>query len=747
MKKILILCLLGDPTQPAGSVAGTGGFNASVNDIMNYLIETNQYSCTLITTTKGHNISSKRITDKITVYRLPLNTRELETSQDKAPFDNMLHSLEKLIDDFSEISFIHSFYWLSGQAAFELSVKYQIPFIHTTVSLAREKLRYHTKPASSWQLKFENTFLPNASYVLAITEEERRLLINEYHLSESRVIVEGQSVAETFHKPLYDSYGMPTTLGVAESKLQLEKLKSADTTDDLWWNEKAFIYVGRITIQKGVNIIIQAWLRLADQYQDQIPALWIVGNTPYEIQKFRESLNMDRAKLNNYEKKNRIVWWGYLSADAISTLYLRASVLVTHSQFEGGGRMILEALCQGLPVISTNTGFGKDYIFDWRNGFIVPYGETETLMLRMSHFIQNPFLTNVLGKNASEIFKQMEKHWHHKIRIMQLYKCFSEQKVYTDRTESFVVPAEDFFEKGAIDTYPYYYLRKTKEEIAEYLSACMQHNIKSEYIRQISNKDIWQYQETVTVKYLYSKLNKRTLWNVAETNSVISELEIMEKLDVCCKHKSILQPLKKDWENSMLVMPTIPILTESEIMSDYKEIAQCLVNFETLECTEKGLTISECWKNIKDSIRMLEQHTMHKFYENLPSELESHMKTSENTDDFCFQYAQPIIGHAGIWKYQIKLLPSWHWIIAEAGLDAGVFLTELLQYQPQRNPHDGKILLYSLSEIFAIPVLRILLWAICKATDGFLKNTVYGKSHSVDLQVLSVLVNLFRMEI
>lgn len=746
MKKILLLCLLGDPTQPAGSVAGTGGFNASVKDILDYLIETNRYGCILITTTKESCISSKRITDKITLYRLPLNTKELEASQDKTPFNQLLYALESLIDDFSEISFIHSFYWLSGQAAFELSVKYQIPFIHTTVSLAKEKLRYNARPASSWQLNFENIFLPKASYVLAITEEERRLLINEYQLSEDKVIVEGQSVAEAFHKPLYDSYGMPVTLGDAASKLQLEKLKTADTTDDLWWNEKAFIYVGRITVQKGVNIIIQAWLRLAEQYQDQIPALWIVGNTPYEIQKFRGSLKIDHTILSNYEKKNRIVWWGYLSADAISTLYLKASVLVTHSKFEGGGRMILEALCQGLPVISTNTGFGKDYISDWKNGFIVSYGDTETLMLRMSHFVRNPFLTNVLGKNASEIFKQMEKHWNHRIRIMQLYECFSTQKVYTDYAGSLVFPVEDCFAKGAVEAYPYYYLHKTNAEIAEYLSACTQSNIKSEYIRQISNKDIWQYQETLTVKYLYSKLNKRKLWNVAETDSVVSELEIMEKLDVCCKQKSVLHPLKKDWENSMLVMPTIHIFTESEIVSHYKEITQCLAELGTHEYTENGLTISEYWKNLKDSSRLLNPHIMHKFYERLPREAERCMETFKNTNGFCFQYAQLVTGHAGIWDHQVKLLPSWHWIIAEPGLDAGVFLTELLQFQMQLVQSERKKLLYSLSEIFGVPTQQILLWAICRVTDDFIKNTVYGKSHSVTLQVLSILTDLFQME-
>ena len=54
MKTILVLCFLGDPTLAAGSLLGTGGYNASVNDLMEFLIKDGTYNCIFVTNTTGN---------------------------------------------------------------------------------------------------------------------------------------------------------------------------------------------------------------------------------------------------------------------------------------------------------------------------------------------------------------------------------------------------------------------------------------------------------------------------------------------------------------------------------------------------------------------------------------------------------------------------------------------------------------------------------------------------------------------
>jgi starch synthase len=58
-------------------------------------------------------------------------------------------------------------------------------------------------------------------------------------------------------------------------------------------------------------------------------------------------------------------------------------VLVFPSLFEGFGLVILEAMAQGLPVISTTATGGPDVITDGVDGFIVPLREPEAIAARL----------------------------------------------------------------------------------------------------------------------------------------------------------------------------------------------------------------------------------------------------------------------------------------------------------------------------------------------------------------------------
>ena len=69
---ILILCFLGDPTLPAGSLSGTGGFNASVKDLLDFLKKNDSFNCIFITNTTGNytKTSTIKVCPNITLYRV-----------------------------------------------------------------------------------------------------------------------------------------------------------------------------------------------------------------------------------------------------------------------------------------------------------------------------------------------------------------------------------------------------------------------------------------------------------------------------------------------------------------------------------------------------------------------------------------------------------------------------------------------------------------------------------------------------
>ena len=57
----------------------------------------------------------------------------------------------------------------------------------------------------------------------------------------------------------------------------------------------------------------------------------------------------------------------------------RHDVFVFPSLFEGFGLVILEAMAQGLPVITTSHTVGPDIIEDGVDGFIVPIRSSEAI--------------------------------------------------------------------------------------------------------------------------------------------------------------------------------------------------------------------------------------------------------------------------------------------------------------------------------------------------------------------------------
>ena len=80
------------------------------------------------------------------------------------------------------------------------------------------------------------------------------------------------------------------------------------------------------------------------------------------------------------------------------------AMLVSSSDWEGFPNTVLEALCLGMPVISTDCDFGpRDMIKDYENGLLVPVDDEIALTNAMVELASNRELANKLGKNAIKI--------------------------------------------------------------------------------------------------------------------------------------------------------------------------------------------------------------------------------------------------------------------------------------------------------------------------------------------------------
>ena len=134
---------------------------------------------------------------------------------------------------------------------------------------------------------------------------------------------------------------------------------------------KVFIFVGRIVPQKGINELMEAFLKI--NRKDTF--LFVLG-APDEI----DSLDQDLLKKVN--SMNNVVFTGSVSDPE---RYVAASeYFVLPSYREGFPNTILEAGALGIPSIVTKINGMIDLIVDGKTGFVCEIKSTETLFDSMN---------------------------------------------------------------------------------------------------------------------------------------------------------------------------------------------------------------------------------------------------------------------------------------------------------------------------------------------------------------------------
>jgi glycosyltransferase involved in cell wall biosynthesis len=155
--------------------------------------------------------------------------------------------------------------------------------------------------------------------------------------------------------------------------------------------EKRVIAVGRYVYQKGFDLLLKAWAIVEKVSSDWM--LTIVGQGEYsEYDSLIDELKMDRSRCKLLGPTERI-----------KDEYMSSSLLVMSSRFEGFGKVLVEAMACGLPVISFDCPCGpKDIIQNHIDGLLVDNGNIERLAEAIIWMIQHPEERQKMANKAVE---------------------------------------------------------------------------------------------------------------------------------------------------------------------------------------------------------------------------------------------------------------------------------------------------------------------------------------------------------
>ncbi len=156
--------------------------------------------------------------------------------------------------------------------------------------------------------------------------------------------------------------------------------------------QKAIISIARLTPQKNQIMLIDAFAKFHKKHPDY--KLYIYGEGP------------SREKLESHIGELELSDFIFLPGVVENVFeYLKpAEMFVLSSNFEGMPNSLLEAMCVGLPCISTKVSGAVDLIRDDENGFLIDINSTAQMSDRMCQLAEDKDLRYSIAEKASTIF-------------------------------------------------------------------------------------------------------------------------------------------------------------------------------------------------------------------------------------------------------------------------------------------------------------------------------------------------------
>ncbi len=283
---------------------------------------------------------------------------------------------------------IHSHYWMSGMAALQLKIAWNVPVIQMFHTLGLMKNRVARSPGEmegEYRIEGERKVMQEADAIIAATQAELAQLGFLYHLDTKKVSIIPPGVDTTHFYPIASDEAKEF-IGIPA-------------------NDSLILFVGRIEPLKGVDTLIHAIsaLRHTGLLTDCPHYLVIIGGEP-DVSPEEMSTEMNRLQqlVNDLCIEDLVLFLGKRSQDTLPYYYSAAEVLVMPSHYESFGMVALEAMACGTPVIASQVGGLAYLVRDGETGFVIPDDDPIAMGERLAQIICQDNLRQRLGSQAHQ---------------------------------------------------------------------------------------------------------------------------------------------------------------------------------------------------------------------------------------------------------------------------------------------------------------------------------------------------------
>ncbi|MCX7779190.1 MAG: glycosyltransferase [Patescibacteria group bacterium] len=204
-------------------------------------------------------------------------------------------------------------------------------------------------------------------------------------------------------KKLLEEYGVEKPIFVLPTGLdftRLEKVQEKDSETKRKFNipldHKILLYVGRLTQEKNVGFLLEAFSEIRKKKQDVCLVLVGEGYLERELK--------ERTKKLGLEKK--VIFTGRILWEEVVKLYRDAYLFLFASLTDTQGLIIVEASYFGLPIVALKDESYQGMLIDGKNGFTVYPYDPVLFAKKVLEILNDEKLYQEFSKNGRELAKK-----------------------------------------------------------------------------------------------------------------------------------------------------------------------------------------------------------------------------------------------------------------------------------------------------------------------------------------------------
>ncbi len=280
----------------------------------------------------------------------------------------------------------YKFSWPMTQWLKKNVANYDLLHIHAIFS-------YSTTAAAFYARNFRVPYIIYPHGMLAPWPLRKSRIRKKLYLKalEQRTIDEASAI----HFTAEDELSMSPVLGKSRFVLpcifELDQKPGARSNGNQRGTKTNVLFLSRIDPKKGIETLIAALKKLADQGQEFIFTLAGSGDQAYE--------DKVAAMIRNAGLLSRTVIKGFVTGEEKASAFKEADIFVLPSHQENFGLAVMEAMAFGLPVIISNEVNIHNEIAKAKAGLVVA-AETDELFTAILELLEKPQLRTEMGERA-----------------------------------------------------------------------------------------------------------------------------------------------------------------------------------------------------------------------------------------------------------------------------------------------------------------------------------------------------------